>query len=88
MHEVGSLHLGEIILVETKGKLIVNAITQDNYGRDPNIRYVSYDAVADCFSSLQKFLDKKLHLLRDGCRAYDRCWSWKWRLEYLVFNHQ
>jgi O-acetyl-ADP-ribose deacetylase (regulator of RNase III) len=38
--------MGTVIPVETKGKVIVNAITQHDYGRDGK-RYVSYDAVSD-----------------------------------------
>jgi O-acetyl-ADP-ribose deacetylase (regulator of RNase III) len=36
--------MGTIIPVETKGKVIINAITQHDYGRDGK-RYVSYDAM-------------------------------------------
>lgn len=35
-------------------KVIVNAITQDFYGRDGS-RYVSYDAVADCMNKINRF---------------------------------
>lgn len=37
-------------------KIIVNAITQDFYGRDGS-RYVSYDAVAECMSTINKFFE-------------------------------
>jgi O-acetyl-ADP-ribose deacetylase (regulator of RNase III) len=37
-------------------KIIVNAITQDFYGRD-GTRYVSYDAVADSMHKINKFCD-------------------------------
>lgn len=37
-------------------KVIVNAITQDFYGRDGS-RYVSYDAVAECMSTINKFFE-------------------------------
>lgn len=32
------------------GRVIGNVITQKNYGRDPNVRYVDYDAVREGFS--------------------------------------
>ena len=31
---------------------IANAITQKHYGRDPNVRYVDYEAVASCFRTI------------------------------------
>lgn len=37
-------------------KIIVNAITQEFYGRDGS-RYVSYDAVAECMSTINKFFE-------------------------------
>jgi O-acetyl-ADP-ribose deacetylase (regulator of RNase III) len=40
------LKLGEIILAEQNGKVIINAITQENFGGG-RTRYVSYDAVAE-----------------------------------------
>lgn len=46
--------LGDIIwyyhnTADTKGLWIANALTQDNYGRDPNARYVNYVAIANVF---------------------------------------
>jgi O-acetyl-ADP-ribose deacetylase (regulator of RNase III) len=35
---------------------IVNAITQEFYGRDKNIVYVDYNAVRKCFNSLNSFI--------------------------------
>lgn len=52
--------LGKYLAVPERGKVIINAVTQQNYGKvaeqtGPNpIRYVSYDAVADIFTSLDK----------------------------------
>lgn len=42
------LNPGEINFTYTGGKYIVNAITQENYGRDSGVIYVSYDAVRKC----------------------------------------
>lgn len=41
----GELALGTIIPVETNGRIIVNAVTQQHFGAPP-ARYVSYDAVS------------------------------------------
>jgi O-acetyl-ADP-ribose deacetylase (regulator of RNase III) len=50
------LKLGDIISVPCNYKFIVNAITQEYFGRD-NKRYVSYDAVDDVMVKLNKFYD-------------------------------
>lgn len=52
--------LGQFLAVPERGKVIINAVTQQNYGKvqeqlGPNpVRHVSYDAVADIFNSLNK----------------------------------
>lgn len=48
-HKVFGLDLGDVIPVATlDGKVIVNAVTQDGFGRDGK-QYVSYDAIEKCF---------------------------------------
>lgn len=32
--------------------IIINAITQEHYGRAPNHRYVSYEAIQECFDQI------------------------------------
>ncbi len=39
--------LGMMIESEFPDRIILNIISQKDYGRDPNVRYVSYDAIAD-----------------------------------------
>jgi O-acetyl-ADP-ribose deacetylase (regulator of RNase III) len=51
-----SLNLGHVIAVPENGKIIINAITQEYYGKDGK-RYVSYDAVADAMITINKFYD-------------------------------
>lgn len=52
--------LGQYIAVPEHGKIIINAVTQQNYGKvvdqtGPNpVRYISYDAVAEIMNSLNK----------------------------------
>ena len=49
------LRLGGINIVRvTNTLLIANAITQENYGRDPKIVYVSYGAIHLAFEKLHK----------------------------------
>lgn len=50
------LALGSIIVVPCDEKIIVNAITQEYFGRDGE-RYVSYDAVDDVMKKLNTFND-------------------------------
>ena len=49
-HEHG-LELGTTNCAQTKGKIIVNAITQEYYGRDGR-RYVDYEAVESCMKKI------------------------------------
>jgi O-acetyl-ADP-ribose deacetylase (regulator of RNase III) len=44
-HQDNGLDLGDIIWVDVGDRIIGNAITQENYGRDPDTVYVSYDAI-------------------------------------------
>jgi len=45
--------LGKIIVHEVKWNLyIINAITQDNFGRTEGTRYVNYKAVHKCFTQI------------------------------------
>lgn len=57
-YQVFGLELGSIIPVETTdGKIVVNAITQDGFGKD-GARYVVYEAVEKCFMTInEKALD-------------------------------
>jgi O-acetyl-ADP-ribose deacetylase (regulator of RNase III) len=39
------LHLGQVIVTRTLERTILNIISQEYYGRNPNVVYVSYDAI-------------------------------------------
>lgn len=52
-HAQNGLVLGMVIPALCGDKIIANMITQHDYGRDPNIRYVNYDACRTGFSALQ-----------------------------------
>ena len=43
-----TLFLGQVIEVTAGDKTIFNCITQDMYGREPDVQYVDYDAVRTC----------------------------------------
>jgi O-acetyl-ADP-ribose deacetylase (regulator of RNase III) len=55
-HLRGNLHLGEVVWYQHAGTnlYIANAITQQYYGRDPNVRYVDYDAISAVFKDVTK----------------------------------
>jgi len=58
------LSLGQVIwfkLSDNPKRVIANAITQQNYGRDPNVRYVDYDAIKASFNIIAE-LAKKYNL--------------------------
>ena len=54
--------LGTSLLVACDNKVIINAVTQQNYGKvaeqqGPNpVRHVSYDAIADIFAQLEQLI--------------------------------
>ena len=52
------LKLGEVQYVPTNGKVIVNGISQNNYGRDGH-RYVSYEAITQIMRTLENDLSGK-----------------------------
>lgn len=60
-YETEGLTLGKVIWAISNGKLIANCITQETYGRDPNMCYISYDAIRTCMKALHReavFQDK------------------------------
>lgn len=50
------LKLGQVIAVPCGDKIIINAVTQEYYGRDGR-RYVSYDAVAEAMQTVNRFFE-------------------------------
>ena len=49
------LKLGDVQFVPANGKVIVNAITQNLYGKDGR-RFVNYEAVAECMHTVNRVL--------------------------------
>lgn len=52
------LELGDVQFVPANGKIIVNAITQNLYGKDGR-RFVNYEAVANCMYTINRELQVK-----------------------------
>jgi O-acetyl-ADP-ribose deacetylase (regulator of RNase III) len=49
------LTLGDVQFVPANGKVIINAITQNLYGKDGK-RFVNYEAVAECMRTINREL--------------------------------
>ncbi len=66
VHKKQGLHLGQVILVQTNsGPTIANAITQEFYGRDVNVKYADYDAIIIACEAVAKHFEdsgKEIHL--------------------------
>lgn len=57
-YEESGLKLGDVIPVMVlPSRYIINAITQEFYGRDGK-RYVNYHAIEVCFGQVRKFVDQ------------------------------
>lgn len=67
-YETNGLPLGTNISVPVSDDLVVvNSITQQYFGSDKTIRYVSYDAIQACFENLNDLVDngeftKEVHI--------------------------
>lgn len=58
IHLKYGLILGEIYPIESNGKIIVNAITQQNYGYDGKL-YTSYTAIENCIKQMSEKYDRQ-----------------------------
>jgi O-acetyl-ADP-ribose deacetylase (regulator of RNase III) len=70
------LDLGDIIFsVQSDGKVILNAITQKYYGRDPSTVYVSYWAIAEVFRKIELSAIEKIALPKIGAGLAGGDWN-------------
>lgn len=70
--------LGECLFVNISPELTIgNLFTQDSYGRDPNIRYVSYDAVDNCFKKIHSIYNENtpIHFPKIGAGLANGDWN-------------
>ena len=49
------LTVGNIIVSDNKDRIVINAITQEFYGRDSNTVYVSYEGVISCIQKINDY---------------------------------
>jgi O-acetyl-ADP-ribose deacetylase (regulator of RNase III) len=70
------LELGEIhVSVQPCGKVIHNAITQKDFGRDASKVYVSYWAIANCFRYIDTWGVKEIALPKIGAGLANGDWD-------------
>jgi O-acetyl-ADP-ribose deacetylase (regulator of RNase III) len=70
------LELGSIVVsVQGDGKVIHNAITQQDYGRDPNRVYVSYWAIANAFRHVDSWGIKYIAMPKIGAGLANGDWK-------------
>ena len=56
--------------------VIINAYTQFNYGRDPNVRYADYDAIKRVFRSIARdYCKKRIGIPKIGAGLANGDWS-------------
>lgn len=76
VYNSNGLELGTAVFsVQDDGKVIINAITQNSYGRDRNKVYVSYWAVAEIFRKIESFGIKELAMPMIGAGLAKGNWA-------------
>ncbi len=63
------LEMGQVIVARdpaNKSKTVLNCITQEFFGRDPNVVYVDYDAIRVIVEELDKLFDNEASDWEDG----------------------
>lgn len=64
VYRKSDMTMGNVLLTHTNaGIIVLNCITQEFFGRDPDVRYVSYDAIADCVKKIDNYfaVSKTIH---------------------------
>lgn len=70
------LELGSIVVsVQSDGKVIHNAITQKDYGRDSSRVYVSYWAIAEAFRKINQWGIKEIAMPKIGAGLAKGDWN-------------
>jgi O-acetyl-ADP-ribose deacetylase (regulator of RNase III) len=70
------LELGDVIVsVQDDGKVIHNAITQRDYGRDPSRVYVSYWAIAEVFRKINQWGVGEIAMPKIGAGLANGDWN-------------
>jgi O-acetyl-ADP-ribose deacetylase (regulator of RNase III) len=57
VYETAGLRLGQIIWSDCERHVVLNAITQDKYGTDPNVIYCDYEAIRAAMRTIERSVD-------------------------------
>lgn len=75
----------DIVQIESESKVIINAITQKNYGKVSDYRYVSYDAVDMVMKQVYRFFgDKQIAMPMIGAGLGNGDWN----VIEAIINHR
>lgn len=84
VYNSNGLELGDAVFsVQDDGKIIVNAITQKNFGRSSNKVYVSYWAIAEVFRKIESFDIKEIAMPKIGSGLAGGNWD---TIEQIIEN--
>lgn len=76
VYNSNGLELGDAVFsVQNDGKIIVNAITQKNFGRARNEVYVSYWAIAEVLRKIESFGIKEIAMPMIGAGLANGDWN-------------
>lgn len=67
--------LGSVAVTELHDRTILNIISQEYYGRNPKITYVSYDALANAIKSINDMGYKRIAFPRIGAGLGNGKWE-------------
>lgn len=81
-HDIVTKHFGlgdiSVYTAAPNELIVVSAITQEFYGREPNTRYVSYDAIDRCFARvfvLAEYVGLTVHIPKIGAGLAQGDWN-------------
>lgn len=74
-YEYGGLRLGEVIETKYPNVTILNIISQDRYGRDPSVRYVSYDALTQAIECINRLGHRRVAFPKIGAGLANGNWN-------------
>jgi Predicted phosphatase homologous to the C-terminal domain of histone macroH2A1 len=78
-YERAGLKVGDVIFYKVHDHLLIaNAITQETFGRNPNVVYVDYDGVRSCFEKIAvmaRWKELPVHFPLIGCGLANGSWD-------------
>ena len=90
-YDAAGLRPGEVIFADVGGKIIANAITQDDYRRDPDepTVHADYDAIGFCFADIASrcahiYNFKEIAIPKIGAGLAGGDWD---KIEHVIDRH-